>query len=428
MRYYFLGLATLIAVCVGCHSPGQVNQANCEVPLDGGGGRGGPGGPRGPIVQANYQHPDRHNYVAPPANMLLRPGPMVDGPGPGVLNPIGQGSPRSFATISTQLRFVGPEGMQIGWQIPGGYAENQLIAPGRYNFRQGATYRLKLSNIPGRAGQVLYPTLQVYPSHPQTDAYLAHNSVPLQLREEDLDQVESNNFVTKVIYLPSPKHQELAIAGVEELVSTRLDPGIDPVAEADRRGTIMAVLRLGNMDLETPSQMTMGPEGVSQASHIQVVDGQKGQHMPPLPIAAGAIQGAGIPAPMVSGMPYGYGTPAYNPISGMGATPHWGMPITGTPIGLAGPPHLPYGGPAGLQSHTIRNKTAQHIPEPVDHFLLDVKHSPGIRMPEPARHVQYHEKHPVFREGDVRVPAGAGDFGGGQGFDPNCPPEMMPQQ
>ena len=55
-----------------------------------------------------------------------------------------------------------------------------------------------------------------------------------------------------MIYLPDPKNQELAIAGVETIVSTRLDPGVDPVAEADRRGTIMVVLRLGNMDLEMP--------------------------------------------------------------------------------------------------------------------------------------------------------------------------------
>ncbi len=31
------------------------------------------------------------------------------------------------------------------------------------------------------------------------------------------------------------------------------------------------------------------------------------------------------------------------------------MPATGTPIGLPGPPHLPYGDPAGLKSHQVRN-------------------------------------------------------------------------
>ncbi len=34
-----------------------------------------------------------------------------------------------------------------------------------------------------------------------------------------------------------------------------------------------------------------------------------------------------------------------------------GTPTSGTPIGLPGPPNAPYGGPAGLQSHTTRNQT-----------------------------------------------------------------------
>ena len=62
----------------------------------------------------------------------------------------------------------------------------------------------------------------------------------------------TGNFVTKVIYLPDPEFQELALAGVGELVSTRLDPGIDPIVEADRRGSILSIIRVGNKDLEIP--------------------------------------------------------------------------------------------------------------------------------------------------------------------------------
>ena len=68
----------------------------------------------------------------------------------------------------------------------------------------------------------------------------------------------AGNFVTKVIYLPDPEFQELALAGVETLVSTRLDPGVDPIVEADRRGSILAVVRLGNKDVE----LAGGEEGL----------------------------------------------------------------------------------------------------------------------------------------------------------------------
>jgi hypothetical protein len=64
------------------------------------------------------------------------------------------------------------------------------------------------------------------------------------------------------------------------------------------------------------------------------------------------------------------------------------------------------GGPAGLQSHTVRNSTKVDIGEPVDHFLLDVKHSPGYRLPHPVRHVEYEESHPHYVDGDASWPRG----------------------
>jgi hypothetical protein len=158
--------------------------------------------------------------------------------------------------------------MRIGWQSAGGagdriYLPAQLTVPARYNFVQGYIYRLKLTEIPGHPGLVLYPTLEVAPSTPATDAYLTHNPIPVQFTEEDFDQVQAGNFVTKVIYLPDPKYQELAIAGVETLVSTRLEPGVDPILEADKRGTILMITRLGGIDLEMPNQGTpmMAPGG-----------------------------------------------------------------------------------------------------------------------------------------------------------------------
>jgi hypothetical protein len=410
MRLYFLGLGTVLIVCVGCAHDGQ-----------------------------QLFHKDE--YHAPPAAMMEHPGPMVGGPGPGVMMPPGLGGPgpggpgevmpasammmpppghpgAPFAgpvvQRTTQVRFLGPEGMSVGWQIPEGFAENQLLAPARYNFHQAATYRLKFSNIPGREGLVVYPSLHVYPTHPTSAAYLEHNALPLRITDEDLDQVETNNFVTKVIYLPDARHQELAIAGVEELVSTRLGPGLDPVAEADRRGTIMAVVRMGNMNLEMQSQPQLemgqvGPDGqVQQVSHVRKVNGNDGQHVPPMPVGGylGVGRG-GVPADMMVGGPAGPGQPPYDPVVGMQGVPMYGYPTTGTPIGLAGPPHIPLGKPAGLKSHTVRNTTDYEVGKPVDHMLIDVRHEPGIRLPEPVKYIQYTEKHPVYQQGEVSMPAWA---------------------
>jgi len=325
------------------------------------------------VAVAGCRVPVRNNL--PPAERLMEPGPGVSGPGPGVMmyQPCG---PCPGAT--SQIYFAGPPGMQVAWDIgaPGMFDSEPLICPGRYNFPQGAIYRLKIWNIPGHEDAELYPTIEVGPTLPRTEAFLAHNAIPVEFTPEDFEQVLSGNFVTKVIYLPDPEFQELAMAGVGTLVSTRLDPGVDPIVEADRRGAILAVVRLGNKDLHVPAEVI--PEGeITQASYNGPIDGQ--------PMGNG-----GQPIPM--GMPVGgmCSVPA-NYIAGVSA-PQYGMPMCGTPIGLAGPPHVPLGIQAGLQKHTMVNHTRMRIPPPTQDVRIDVKQRPGFSYPKPADHARIVER------------------------------------
>ncbi len=249
-------------------------------------------------------------------------------------------------------------------------------------------------------------------------AYLQHNAIPVEITEEDLEHVASSNMATKVIYLPDPEFQARAIAGVETLVSTRLDPGIDPVQQAEQMGTIMLILRFGNKDLQ-PATSVMAADGSVTPVSYQTMDGLQGQVAPPMPIGYLTQNGGGIPGDMIVAGGGAPGQPV-TPVAGMGATPPWGMPITGTPIGLPGPPHLPYGVPAGLRSHTVRNLSDNHIPEPTRDLLIDVRHNPGYSVPEPVRHVPLTESHPVFGPGEVAQPiSGGGGFGSGGAY---CPP------
>jgi hypothetical protein len=322
MRYGMV-LLIVVAALVGCHGPGVNN--------------------------------------LPPAQMMMHPGPGVDGPGPGVmmLEP-----PASGPAQSSQVAFVGPDGMAVAWDVSqsGQFDSEPLVAPGRYNFPQGAIYRLKLTNVPSRPGVELYPTLEVGPAVPRTAAFLAHNAIPVQFTEEDFDQVLTGNFVTKVIYLPDPEFQELALAGVETLVSTRLEPGVDPIVEADRRGAILGIIRLGNKDLEIPGEAA-DVGGVMPASFGAPCEGE-------------TMAGGAVPSNYISGV----------------TGPAYGMPISGTPIGLPGPPHVPLGVPAGLRKHVITNHTAVHMPKPTRKVEIDVKQVPGISYPKPVNHVRIVEK------------------------------------
>ena len=107
----------------------------------------------------------------------------------------------------TQVQFAGPHGMQVSWYVKGadgkeGYSQPPLFTPARYNFKQGYTYRLKLTHIPGHAGLELYPTLEVPIASPSAGAFLAHNAVKLELTADDFRSVLNGQFINKTIYFP----------------------------------------------------------------------------------------------------------------------------------------------------------------------------------------------------------------------------------
>ena len=211
------------------------------------------------------------------------PVPYEGGRGGGILPVPGQGPPGAVAAIGaygagagvqaqsnmrTSIRFTGPAGMKIAWQGPGGVftdEANALTAPKEYNFMQAQVYRLRLSQIlPNYAGKVFYPTLEVSPGNIKTIKFLAHTSVPVTFTNEDFDQAVAGNMVVKVIYLPDSQFQDFAtVAGAEEIVSTRLEPGADPIAEAQKRGTVLAIITMGNIDLENRTSPAMNaPPGM----------------------------------------------------------------------------------------------------------------------------------------------------------------------
>ena len=364
--------------------------------------------------------PVRHNL--PPEHQLRGPGPGVDGPGPGVIGPpamtpgFAGGMPMpapvqtptpaeqpapaapedSVAAVANsditlvnhhetivghapptvQVTLGQPEGMQVRYDASGagGFDSDPLVVPARQNFPQGGLYRLKLTNIPAREGVELYPTLELAYANPRTGAYLAHNSIPIQFTDEDFDQVLTGNFVTKVIYLPDPDFQGPALAGIDTLVSTRLDPGVDPIVEADRRGSILAIIRLGDKDVE------MAGAGPAVAGMMPPIAGLPAPFAPAMTEGCGCQHGGSPAPPALPGM-----------ISGVNA-PQYGMTMSGTPIGLPGPPALPFGHQASLQRHVMRNRTQVKLPQPVDTVRMNVRQNPGISYPNPVSRVRITEQ------------------------------------
>lgn len=278
--------------------------------------------------------------VVPGAGQLQSmPGGMMGGPG--VVAAAGAlpayGSPMPFPASRTQVFFNEMSGMKVSWFATDadgkpGFTPQAITSPGRYNFAQGSIYRLKVSEVPNSPGLDLYPTLEVVPANSKTATFLAHSSVPVSITQEDLQQVTAGNFVVKVIYLPDPQFQDLAVAGgPDELVSSRLEPGVDPIAEAQRRGSILLIVRLGKIDLEL--------------AHSPAMDSQ--------PAQTSAMMGGGMPGGMPGGRPFmtPYGYPGV-PMGGMPGGPMGpGMPAGGMPPANFVPPGAslpsPAAGPTG---------------------------------------------------------------------------------
>ncbi|HVK16052.1 MAG TPA: hypothetical protein VM533_03825 [Fimbriiglobus sp.] len=305
------GFARVSGTGGGVHTPG----------LHGGLGHGGHGGadfgPGGPSPYGPMQHGlgqmMGHGGILPVPGM----GPPGAVAAVGAIGAPGSGMyPPMYANQRTSIRFANPAGMDITWQGPGGsFVEPvPLQAPARYNFSQGNIYRLRISGIPNRPGKVYYPTLEVYPATPHTVTFLSHNTVPVSFTDEDIEQVNAGNLVTKVVYLPFPQFQDLvAVAGAEEVVSTRLEPGINPVDEANRRGTILAVIRIGNIDLQDPNTPAMDAPGAMLPGGPAMMAPPPGG-APILPPGAAPLPG-GTPLPPPGAAPLPGGAPVVPPAS-----------------------------------------------------------------------------------------------------------------
>lgn len=258
------------------------------------------------VKEGNLKQKLRTGQI-PPAPPMGPPGAVAAIPGPAL-----PGGLPMMGTARSSVRFVGQDGMRIGWFAPLGDGRmgfrEQLESPGRYNFLQGGVYRLRLSNIPKRPGVSLYPTIEVVPQNPKTATFLAHSSIPLAFTDDDFDQAINGNFVVKVIYLPDPAFQDLAVPGPDEIVSTRLEPGVDPVQEAQRRGSVLLIVRMGNIDLESQGSPGMDAPNPYQRApmplggNIPSVPGAPASPTMPTiatPSAVGGTSAPPVPAPPV---------------------------------------------------------------------------------------------------------------------------------
>ncbi|MBY0460082.1 MAG: hypothetical protein K2V38_22425 [Gemmataceae bacterium] len=195
----------------------------------------------------------RPSLVSPPLGISTSPKPDIQ--------PVKQETPKP-APGRTAVKFAGPAGMRVSWQLPDrSFHDRDLTAPASFNFVQAEVYRLRLSGLLKYPETKFYPTMEVPAPGDRAASYLAHNAVQVAFTEAELAIAAEGRLVVKVLYLPNQNDLTGQTVAPEEVSSVKLGANADPVATANGRGTVLAVIRLGNVDLENPDSPVLTAPG-----------------------------------------------------------------------------------------------------------------------------------------------------------------------
>lgn len=138
-----------------------------------------------------------------------------------------------------------PEGTKIALATNGLFEPPQA-APLKAGMLIGQVYRLKVTNIPFREGQEVFPTIEVINRLYPPQGSEARFPIPIELTREEMEKALRGQFVIRVIYLENPR---TALPRPEDPVHQRyfeVGPHQDPLEVADSLGRPMAILRIGS--------------------------------------------------------------------------------------------------------------------------------------------------------------------------------------
>ncbi len=114
-----------------------------------------------------------------------------------------------------------------------------------FAFLVGHTYRFRIAGMPEYPGLELYPSVEILDRlHPPPGQELKF-PIPLELTEREIATALEGRLVTKVVFLEQP---QLAPPAEHEgsMPTTEFLSSVNILAEADRAGRPMAILRLGS--------------------------------------------------------------------------------------------------------------------------------------------------------------------------------------
>lgn len=180
--------------------------------------------------------------VAAPGVVTITDDPSVPG------QPVEAAQPLLPAEVQI-VRFHGPEGVKVEVLAPA--PEPVPTGDGKglatFGFKVGTGYRLKLSNLPNRAGAELFPVIEVVGHlHRPNGIDPAKFPIRIAIGEDDIeDVVDRGRLVTQVIYLEDPENALPLHRPKDEPTFVTLNPAEEPLKVGAALGRVMAIVRLG---------------------------------------------------------------------------------------------------------------------------------------------------------------------------------------
>ena len=143
------------------------------------------------------------------------------------------------------VEVTAPEGAHLALAMDGVF-EPPRPAPLRAGMLVGYVYRLKVTNIPLREGQEVFPSIEIINRLYPPKGSEARFPIPIELTREELEMALRGQYVVRVIYLEDPRNALPLYDPPEHQRYFDAAAGQDPLEIADSRGRPMAILRLGS--------------------------------------------------------------------------------------------------------------------------------------------------------------------------------------
>jgi len=147
--------------------------------------------------------------------------------------------------VMQPIQWILPKGVGVEVAREGAFVADDVNA-GLFALEVGQIYRFRITGVPGREKEVLYPTLELIGRLNPPKGEEWNFPIEVQVPSIDLENALNGSFVTRVIFLEDPENPaDVDAATDRENLTFDVPGGIDPVVAASTRGRPLAVLRLG---------------------------------------------------------------------------------------------------------------------------------------------------------------------------------------